>query len=95
MWRPGRHTSPLRPPPTGAGAGAGPAHRSAEQVLADYREAIEASNAAIRAVGDPAVPMARPVDDKLLSLRWLLAHATSETARHAGHATSCGNSSTG
>jgi uncharacterized damage-inducible protein DinB len=63
-----------------------PAERSAEQVLADYREAIEASDAAIRAVGDPAALMARPVDDARLSLRWLLAHATSETARHAGHA---------
>lgn len=63
-----------------------PAELSAEQVLADYREAIQASNAAIRTVGDPAALMARPVDGKRLSLRWLLAHATSETARHAGHA---------
>jgi uncharacterized damage-inducible protein DinB len=63
-----------------------PAGRGAEQVLADYRAAIEASNTAIRAVGDPAALMVRPVDDKRLSLRWLLAHATSETARHAGHA---------
>jgi uncharacterized damage-inducible protein DinB len=63
-----------------------PAERSTEQVLADYRNAIQASDAAIRAVGDPAALMARPVDGKRLSLRWLLAHATSETARHAGHA---------
>jgi uncharacterized damage-inducible protein DinB len=63
-----------------------PAGLSAEQVLADYRDAIQASDAAIRAVGDPAALMVRPVDGKRLSLRWLLAHATSETARHAGHA---------
>ena len=63
-----------------------PAGRSAEQVLADYRDAIEASDAAIRAVGDPAALMIEPVDGRRLSLRWLLAHATSETARHAGHA---------
>jgi len=63
-----------------------PAERSAEQVLADYRDAIQASDAAIRTVGDPAALMARPVDGKRLSLRWLLAHAASETARHAGHA---------
>ncbi len=63
-----------------------PAERGAEQVLADYRDAIEASNAAIRSVGDPAALMVRPVGDERLSLRWLLAHATSETARHAGHA---------
>jgi uncharacterized damage-inducible protein DinB len=63
-----------------------PAGRSAEQVVADYRDAIEASDAAIRAVGDPAALMVQPVDGTRLSLRWLLAHATSETARHAGHA---------
>jgi hypothetical protein len=63
-----------------------PAGRSTEQVLADYHEAIQASDAAIRAVGDPAALMVRPVDGTRLSLRWLLAHATSETARHAGHA---------
>ena len=63
-----------------------PAERSAEQVLADYRDAIQASDAAIRAVGDPAALMVQPVDGTRLSLRWLLAHATSETARHAGHA---------
>lgn len=63
-----------------------PAERSSEQVLAEYREAIRASDAAICSVGDPAALMARPVDGKRLSLRWLLAHATSETARHAGHA---------
>jgi uncharacterized damage-inducible protein DinB len=56
------------------------------EVLADYRDAIRASDAAIAAVGDPAALMVRPVDGKRLSLRWLLAHATSETARHAGHA---------
>jgi uncharacterized protein DUF664 len=63
-----------------------PADRGSEQVLADYRAAIAASDKAIRAIGDPDVLAARPVDGKLLSLRWLLAHATSETARHAGHA---------
>ncbi|MGI8664617.1 MAG: DinB family protein [Jatrophihabitans sp.] len=63
-----------------------PAERNAEQVLADYRDAIQASDAAIRSVGDPAAKMARPVDGRQLSLRWLLAHATSETVRHAGHA---------
>jgi uncharacterized damage-inducible protein DinB len=63
-----------------------PADRSAEQVLADYRDAIQASDAAIQTVGDPEALMVRPVDGNRLSLRWLLAHATSETARHAGHA---------
>jgi hypothetical protein len=30
--------------------------------------------------------LARPVNGQRLTLRWLLAHMTSETARHAGHA---------
>jgi hypothetical protein len=69
-----------------------PAERGSEQVLADYRAAIAASDAAIRSVGDPAALCARPVDGKLLSLRWALAHATSETAacrtcRHPAGAT--------
>ena len=63
-----------------------PADRSAEQVLAGYRAAIRDSDAAITAVGDPGRPMALPVDGEPLSLRWVLAHMTGETARHAGHA---------
>ena len=63
-----------------------PADRSAEQVLADYRDAIRDSDAAITAVGDPARPVARPVDGEPLSMRWVIAHMTGETARHAGHA---------
>lgn len=63
-----------------------PADRSAEQVLADYRAAIRDSDAAIAAAGDPAGPVARPVDGEPLSLRWVLAHMTGETTRHAGHA---------
>jgi hypothetical protein len=30
--------------------------------------------------------MAVPVDGEPLSLRWVLAHMTGETTRHAGHA---------
>ena len=63
-----------------------PVERSPEQVLADYRAAIEASDAAIRSVGDLARPVAIPVQGTSHSLRWVLAHMTSETARHAGHA---------
>ncbi|MEV6872406.1 DinB family protein [Amycolatopsis sp. NPDC051128] len=59
---------------------------TAEEVLAGYRAAIEASDAAIRAAGDPETPVAIPVDGKFHTLRWVLAHMTSETARHAGHA---------
>jgi hypothetical protein len=63
-----------------------PPERTPEQVLADYRAAVEASDEAVRAVGDLEKPMAIPIQGKLYSLRWVVAHMTSETARHAGHA---------
>jgi uncharacterized damage-inducible protein DinB len=58
----------------------------AAQVIAGYREAITESDAHIRTVGDPDARTAQPVGDTPRSLRWLLAHMTSETVRHAGHA---------
>lgn len=63
-----------------------PAAKRAEQVLQNYRDAIEDSDAAIHAVGDPTALAVRPVDGERRTLRWVLAHVTSETARHAGHA---------
>jgi hypothetical protein len=63
-----------------------PVDRSAEQVLAGYRSAVEASDAAIRSAGGLGRPVVIPVDSRFLSVRWVLAHMTSETARHAGHA---------
>ena len=63
-----------------------PAGASSAQVLADYRSACEESDRIIVAAGDPDTPVAMPVDGQHLSLRWVLAHMTSETARHAGHA---------
>lgn len=63
-----------------------PAGRSSEQIVADYRSAAEASDAAIRSVRDLGRPVALPVQGTFPSLRWVLTHMTSETARHAGHA---------
>ena len=63
-----------------------PADRSAGEVIAQYRAAIEASDRAIEAAGDPGALFAIPIDGVRKSLRWLLAHMTTETARHAGHA---------
>jgi uncharacterized damage-inducible protein DinB len=63
-----------------------PANRTAAEVLRDYRAAIEDSDRAIRAVGDPDARVAVPVDGNRHTLRWVIAHMTSETARHAGHA---------
>ena len=60
--------------------------RDAASVLADYRAASAESDAILTAIGDLDTPVSRPIDDKLLSVRWVLAHMTSETARHAGHA---------
>ncbi|MEV6304045.1 DinB family protein [Actinoplanes sp. NPDC051861] len=63
-----------------------PPDRSAEQVIAAYRAAIAESDAHIRAAGDPETRTAVPVADEPRTLRWVLAHMTSETVRHAGHA---------
>jgi hypothetical protein len=63
-----------------------PAERSAADVIADFRTAIQESNALIRRIGDPDARVAVPVDGEYLSLRWVIAHATGEATRHAGHA---------
>ncbi|MFJ1790275.1 DinB family protein [Kitasatospora griseola] len=63
-----------------------PAGVGAEQVLAAYAEAVAASDAVIGASADLSRPVAMPVREELLSVRWVLAHMTSETVRHAGHA---------
>ncbi len=63
-----------------------PAGESSAAVLRDYRDAIRDSDAAIAAAGDPDARVVRPIDGEQLTLRWVLAHMTSETARHAGHA---------
>jgi len=60
--------------------------RSVASVMQDYQDAIRESDAAIQRVGDPEALTVRPIDNTPLSLRWVLAHMTSETARHAGHA---------
>ena len=63
-----------------------PAGLTSADVIADYRAAIADSDRAIRAAGDPQAPLAELVDGERLTLRWVLAHMTTETARHAGHA---------
>ncbi|MET8152647.1 DinB family protein [Actinoplanes sp. NPDC049668] len=60
--------------------------RSAEEVVADYRAAIAESDAHIRAAAGPEARTANPVNDEPRTLRWVLAHMTGETVRHAGHA---------
>jgi hypothetical protein len=60
--------------------------RSADQVIAAYRTAIADSDAHLRAAHSLDVRTAHPVADAPRTLRWVLAHMTSETVRHAGHA---------
>lgn len=63
-----------------------PPDRPAADVLRDYQDAIDESDRAIRTVGDPDARFAVPVEGNRHTLRWVMAHMTSETARHAGHA---------
>ncbi len=63
-----------------------PPDRSAEQVVARYRAAIADSDAHIRAAEGLDARTVHPVADQPRTLRWVLAHMTSETVRHAGHA---------
>jgi hypothetical protein len=58
----------------------------AEQVIARYRAAIADSDAVVHAADGLDLRTAQPVNDEPRTLRWVLAHMTAETARHAGHA---------
>jgi uncharacterized damage-inducible protein DinB len=60
--------------------------RPAEEIIADYQAAITVSNHTIREIADLNASAALAVDHLRMSLRWTIAHMTSETARHAGHA---------
>lgn len=62
-----------------------PPERSAADVLADYHAAVADSDAVIAGL-DFDSRTALPVDDEPRTLRWVVAHVTAETARHAGHA---------
>ena len=63
-----------------------PSDRPSADVLAGYRAAIDDSDRAIHAVRDPDARMTVPIEGNRHTLRWVIAHMTSETARHAGHA---------
>lgn len=60
-----------------------PADRSAEQVLAGYRDAIAESDVIIGVAGDPESLTVMSVDGQPKTLRWVIAHMTGETTRHA------------
>ena len=58
---------------------------TATQVLDAFHEAVAASEAIMAGV-ELADPLDVLVDGQQLPVRWVLAHKTSEIARHAGHA---------
>jgi len=63
-----------------------PPEVSVDEIVEQYRAAVIDSNAVIAALGDFETPTARPVRGEPRTLRWVVAHMTSEVARHAGHA---------
>ncbi|WP_418059446.1 DinB family protein [Pimelobacter simplex] len=64
-----------------------PDHRTGADLVADYLAAIEESDRHLAAVGSWDDRVAAPPDeDRRWSVRWVVAHMTSEVVRHAGHA---------
>jgi hypothetical protein len=57
-----------------------------EEVIAEYQRATAASDSTIVTIGDPEATSALSLTGAPRTLRWTMAHMTSETARHAGHA---------
>ena len=62
-----------------------PTTRSAVDVIDAYRDAIAASDEILRAADFDALVAISP-DEKPTTVRWVVAHMTGETTRHAGHA---------
>ncbi|MEU4240086.1 DinB family protein [Actinoplanes sp. NPDC026619] len=62
------------------------ADRTPDQVIAAYRASIAESDAHLRAAPGLDARTSQPVAGEPRTLRWVLAHVSSETVRHAGHA---------
>jgi hypothetical protein len=63
-----------------------PPERTGTEVIADFRAAVAESDRHIAAAGSPDALTAVPVRGARKTLRWVLAHKTSELIRHVGHA---------
>lgn len=63
-----------------------PPTTSMDSVIRGYLDAITASDEILAGVRDLDQPMAIPTEEKRHTTRWVLAHLTGETTRHAGHA---------
>ena len=62
-------------------------HDTTASALADYRAAVDHSNAIVAGLADLSVLGARKgTAPERMSMRWLLVHMIEETGRHAGHA---------
>ena len=55
-------------------------------MLQAYREAIAASDLILSGIPSFDQRVAIPVGDNEHTVRWVVAHVTGETTRHAGHA---------
>ncbi|GAA2615400.1 DinB family protein [Paractinoplanes durhamensis] len=60
--------------------------RTTAEVIGAYRVSIAESDAHIAALKSLDARTATPVHGEARTLRWVVAHLTSETVRHAGHA---------
>jgi uncharacterized damage-inducible protein DinB len=63
-----------------------PASRSVGELMQAYREAISDSDEILTGVANFDQPVAIPVAETRHTVRWVVAHMTGETTRHAGHA---------
>jgi uncharacterized damage-inducible protein DinB len=63
-----------------------PTSAASADVLQAYRDAIAASDRILAAVPDFDRPVAIATSEHRHTVRWVVAHMTSETVRHAGHA---------
>jgi uncharacterized damage-inducible protein DinB len=63
-----------------------PTELDADEGLSRYRDAIAASDDVITGLTSLDQRMAIPTSEHRHTARWVIAHMTSETARHAGHA---------
>ena len=63
-----------------------PPTKTVDEVLQAYREAIAASDLILSGIPSFDQRVAIPVGDNEHTVRWVVAHVTGETTRHAGHA---------
>jgi hypothetical protein len=58
---------------------------SSSEILRNYRDECERSNAVLARTTVSAKPRGRHGDDEVPSVRWVVLHMIEETATHSGH----------